>query len=390
MENLGIAKKVDAAIAGAGYAALAVSGADHVQYLSGAPLPFLFTRRDRPAWVVWPAQGGPILVCPAEWAGSAAQLSRIADVRPYAASGNDRAAAWGLVAALLAEMAPEGSRIGLDMQRLPAGALPFLKQRLAGRKLEGCDGVLWDLRMVKTPAEVELLEDVAARADHGILAAVHHVSTTSNRTEKFFAEDIHVHALERQVDFTGYYGMSLAASGEHAAKFWPLAPKFGLGWERTPKPKEWVRMELRAMRAGYWSDAGRMLVMGQPSDEQWAAYRGLVSLREAALRVLRPGRRCSEVYRAIVDEARALDLRLMHELDLGHGVGVTPFEAPYLTGSDETELKPGMVLALNPVVCAIDGTLLRSTDTVVIRAEGAEVVGWFKDWREPYITAYTF
>jgi hypothetical protein len=49
-----------------------------------------------------------------------------------------------------------------------------------------------------------------------------------------------------------------------------------------------------------------------------------------------------------------------------------------------------MVIVLNPVVEAPGGELLMGKDTVFITEEGAEVVGWFKDWREPFICNYTY
>ena len=169
-----------------------------------------------------------------------------------------------------------------------------------------CDDWLNELRMTKTLHEVKLLEDAAYRTDHGILGAVHHVSVKGARNnEKFLAEGIRVHCLERGLDVVGHHAISQVASGENSKKFWPLAPKFGLGWDKILVQGELVRMEMRASLDGYWSDAARMLTMGEPTPEQREAYERLVTLRKAAVRYLKPGTRCSEVFRAVKEEAES-------------------------------------------------------------------------------------
>jgi hypothetical protein len=44
-----------------------------------------------------------------------------------------------------------------------------------------------------------------------------------------------------------------------------------------------------------------------------------------------------------------------------------------------------MVLVLEPVVRGPEAALLGAKDTVVVTETGCRLVGWWKDWREPYI-----
>ena len=237
---------------------------------------------------------------------------------------------------------------------------------------------------------MELLAEAASRADHGLLGAIHHLSVRNTQSEKRLAEEIRVHCLERLLDVVGHHAVSLIASGEHAQKFWPLAPKFGMGWDKMPQKGELVRLEMRASLDGYWCDAARMLTMGEPSPAQRQAYEALVSLRETAVQHLRPGVKCSTVFAAVKQKAERQGIELISNLGVGHGVGVTTHEWPYLSESDDTELRVGMVLVLDPIIYGPNREIMRSKDTVLITETGCEVVGWYKDWREPYITAYTF
>ena len=57
---------------------------------------------------------------------------------------------------------------------------------------------------------------------------------------------------------------------------------------------------------------------------------------------------------------------------------------------DHREIKEGMVLVFDPVVYGPSREIMRSKDTVVISKEGSEIVGWYKDWREPYIALSSY
>lgn len=59
-------------------------------------------------------------------------------------------------------------------------------------------------------------------------------------------------------------------------------------------------------------------------------------------------------------------------------------EPPFLAPGDIRTVEESMVFVLDPVVKA-NGKLYRSRDTVVVTANGPQIVNWYKDWREPYI-----
>lgn len=57
---------------------------------------------------------------------------------------------------------------------------------------------------------------------------------------------------------------------------------------------------------------------------------------------------------------------------------------------DATVLKEGMVLVLNPHVQGPGGTILYSRDTVLLDFNGCKILGWYKDWREPYVASDSY
>jgi Xaa-Pro aminopeptidase len=151
-----------------------------------------------------------------------------------------------------------------------------------------------------------------------------------------------------------------------------------------------VRVEMQASLDGYWSDAARMLIMGDPSPDQAQAYENLVALREVAMRNIMPGVACNQVFQAVRMHAEERRVNLIADLGVGHGVGVTPREPPYLIDGDDTALAPGMVLVIDPIIYGPQREIMRSKDTVLVTQDGCKIIGWYKDWREPHIgsTAY--
>jgi Xaa-Pro dipeptidase len=283
----------------------------------------------------------------------------------------------------------KGGRAGIDLLRIPSATLEALKAMTPNWEWASCDGLVRELRAVKTREELELLEDIAYRVDHGIFGTQHHVLITSIRSEMSLGEEIRIHCLERGLDVVGGHSVSQPASGPNATKFWPLAPNYGIGHDKKLQPDEYVRMEARYSLDGYWGTGSRLMTQGYPTVEQREAYNSLVSLRQTALAAIKPGAKCSDVYNAIKAKAKEIGANLVEGLALGHGIGVADREAPFISAKDDKIICEGMVLVIRPVIEGPKDELLWSSDTVIVEASGPRVVGWYKDWREPYVANYT-
>jgi Xaa-Pro aminopeptidase len=391
MTDLGIAQELHSALKDSEYDGLLVVGADNVQYLGGVPLPFQYYRFDQWVMVFWPQNSEPVCICPVELESTVRHLGRIDRIHTYCPTGADPRAAVAAVTRLARDSVETGATIGVDTRRIACDFYEALQQALPEMMFSACDGWLGDLRMVKTASERELLEDVAYATDHGINGSLHHVIVAYPRTQMTEAEEIRVHCLERRLVETGYHSVAQVAAGADAQKLWPLCSLHGFnyGYSSTARREagQMVRVAMRATRDGYWSDASRIVVMGEPSVQQRETYENLVTLRNALLNHIKSGVKCSDVFRSVKGVAEKKGIELISELGFGHGIGVTTHEAPYLTEDDDTELESGMVLVLDPVIYGSDRELVRSKDTVVVTDSGCQIVGWWKDWREPYIPA---
>lgn len=387
MANLGVLPQIRIALATAPFDILVIFGADNVQYLTGVPLPFLYTHLNWRVAVVLSKDGNSGIICPFELEASMDGSEELDVIQAYDSGEGEE----GIVRSLqkiLATSSTQGSRVAVDAARVPQSLWLRLGQEMGRFGWTSGDEWFARVRMVKTEPEVQLLEDIAYRTDHAILGASHHIMINLGHTEKFVSEDVRVHALERFLDASGYNAISNVASGTHSHKFWPLAPRFGLGQTKILQEGEFVRIELQATLHGYWSSAARMISMGELTAYQKQSYGDLLTLRDSALSLLKPGTPCNQIWQRIVDVAADARLDLVQELRLGHGVGVTAHEPPYVSPYDETELRPNMIVVLDPILRGPKGELVRSKDTILVTENGHRTLGWYKDWREPYIAPY--
>ena len=58
----------------------------------------------------------------------------------------------------------------------------------------------------------------------------------------------------------------------------------------------------------------------------------------------------------------------------GHAIGLRNHEAPFLDVGDETVVEPGMVFTIEPGVYVAGLGGFRHSDTVVVRADGIEIL----------------
>ncbi len=376
--------KICAGVKSSNFDVVLVTGADNFAYMAGAAIPFLTLYPDSPVAVLWPRRGDPTIITPEEWEETVVALSSVKKAKIYSGGVDAFVEAVGGLLKTKKE-----ARIGIDLLRVPEATLELLKKRLPGATWVSCDGLIRELRAVKTDEELELLADVSYKVDHGIFGTQHHVLITSIRSEMSLSEEIRVHCLERGLDVIGAHSVSQGVSGPNTAKFWPRAPYYGMGYEKKLEPGEYVRMEALYSIDGYWGVGSRLMTQGYPTKEQREAYSHLVALREAALTCMKPGAKCSEVYDAMIAAAKDRGVKVVEKLALGHGIGVADIEAPYISAKDDTVICAGMVFVVRPVIEGPEGELLWSSDTIFIEEDGPLIVGWYKDWRAPYIANYT-
>jgi methionyl aminopeptidase len=149
----------------------------------------------------------------------------------------------------------------------------------------------------------------------------------------------------------------------------------GVPGSRVLERGDVVKLDVTTEKDGYMADAARTVIVGPGSDEAQRLRRCARRAFERALTVARAGRRVSEIGRVIEHEVRGHGFAVVRGLD-GHGIGRTIHEPPTVPNSynpRQTDvLTEGLVITIEPIICAGSGRAVESGDGWTIRtADGS-------------------
>lgn len=375
--------KIKAIIAENKLDALVLGGLHNIQYATGVRIEAAYAQTDLAMFAAFIVGKEPVTFVPKCWHGVAKQECTFENIVAYRP---DKRPIDAAIEALL-DWLPANGRIGIDDDMISAANNLKLAQAFAEREITkvSCGDHLANARAIKTAEEVELLKNIAFKTDHVINGHFHHLSADRRRTASVISESVRVHASERDIEIAGYNACGRAVIGQSMSNFWAYAPKYGFAEADMTQENDPMVIDLLTSDQGYWSNSTRIAISNdQMSAEQEKIYGELVRLRKLLVAGLRVGRTCSEVYHEVVQASQNEGLALVPNLCLGFCVGVSPMEGPFIAPGDDTIIDSSMIFVLDQVV-EHDSLFYRSKDTVVMRGDGAEIVNWYKDWREPYL-----
>lgn len=148
----------------------------------------------------------------------------------------------------------------------------------------------------------------------------------------------------------------------------------------APSPKkiesgEMITMDFGAVYQGYHSDITRTIVVGQPTPKQQEIYDVVLAAQLTGIQAVKAGLLGSEVdarARQVIEKAGYGEF-FGH--GLGHSLGLMIHEEPRLSPSNtDTRLRENMVVTVEPGIYLPGWGGVRIEDTVVVSAEGCEVL----------------
>ena len=339
-------------VALAGLDALLVTPGPDLRYLTG----YHAIALERLTCLVVPAQGDPSVVVP--------RLERPAALASPIGSMGLALHAWDETDdpyALVGSLVTGASAVGLDDHMWAAKVLA-LRAAMPGVEQRPASPVLRELRMRKSPAEVDALRAAGAAIDqvHAQVPGWLKAGRTEAEVGRDIADAI-VAAGHATVDFV------IVAAGPNGA-----SPHHELS-DRVVQAGDPVVVDIGGtMPSGYCSDATRTYAVAEPDADFLAMYEVLVAAQDAACRWARPGVSCASVDAAARDVIEAAGYGHLFVHRTGHGIGLETHEHPYIVTGNDLLLEPGMAFSVEPGLYAPGRHGARIEDIVVCTDDAAE------------------
>lgn len=259
--------------------------------------------------------------------------------------------------------------VGLEYAFLPQPRMGMLTHPHGKPKdveAKDCTPILSELRLVKSPEEIECIRDSVRVAEVGLRAAVGAVKPGVTESQVAAAAE---YAM-RQEGATDFY-RSYVASGPRTS----IA--HGIPTLRMLQPGDLVMIDLHPVVGGYSADVGRTVCVGKPSDEQQSAHDLYVTGLDAAIAKASADVGIMEIQEAMHGVYRAAG---QGDHIFGppiHGLGIEFEEAPLPPGhaffhgeKAPAPLAAGVVIAIGNCGLYLGPWGVRVEDTVVVDKEG--------------------
>ena len=269
----------------------------------------------------------------------------------------------------------EFDHVNLDYRRLLEEALPAVEFVDCGQPS------MW-MRTIKSEEEIKLIKEGARTCDIGgwacvdaIAAGVPEHEVAIATTDAMVREIASNHPYVEPMDTWTWFQSGINTDGAHN----PVT-------NRRIESGDILSLNAFPMIFGYYTALERTLFCDHASDVHLDLWQKNVAVHEKGLKLIRPGARCCDIAAELNEMYRGWDLLKYRSFGYGHSFGVLCHyygrEAGVELREDvETELRPGMVVSMEPMIMLPEGEPgaggYREHDILVVTEKGAENITGF-------------
>ena len=254
--------------------------------------------------------------------------------------------------------------LGCEEDALTVGAAQKLAEDLGDVRIDPQAALVESLRLIKDRGEIDAIREagvIARRALDVIRAA-----WTPEATEQEIARELEYQARRfggKSLSFPAIVAAGPRAALPHAT---PTGARVG--------DEAFTLIDWGVYAPLYASDLTRMVVTAPPTKKFAKVYNTVLKDQVAAIEAIRPGVTCGSVdavARKLITKA-GYGKQFGH--GLGHGLGLDVHEGPTLGRNQDTELRPGMVVTVEPGIYLPGWGGVRIEDDVLVTKAGYELL----------------
>lgn len=339
-----------------GLDALIAMSPECVTYSIGCAIPSNFLIRRRHAISITPLDGAQTLIVADMEEGHARAFSSVEDIKVYREFSLDPI---DLLVSVLKDKGLDRGQIGIELQYIPALDFDKLRKKLPSVRFIGSDDLLEEAFTVKSDRHIQLLREVAEAAEKAILEGFETIEP--GMTENDLAR-IMITKFYRE----GGDGIRILVIGSGERSSYPNVGPSG----RVIQKGDLIRVDFLGVKEYFMSDVCRTAIVGKPSIDQEATWGKLTTTKDKVLETVKPGVKASEVYDAYLKIWSEFGFKPVRFI--GHGLGLSAHERPFLGDIEEMGLQEGMILCVEPLLLipGIEGYHVE--DEILVTKDGYE------------------
>jgi len=221
-------------------------------------------------------------------------------------------------------------------------------------KFKNGKSILEDMRIIKTKDEIEKMKEAGRKTDEVMEEAINFIEP--GMTEGQIVD--RVKCLFEEKDM--FCEFAIVACGPNTA-----LPHYS-GTESVVKKKDVVLLDIGGKYKGLTSDMTRTVFVGGASEEEVEVYNIVLEANKKGISMSNRGTVAKEVDNAARKVIEEKGYGEYNPTRLGHGIGYSVHEAPYITGYNNLLLDNGMAFSIEPGIYMKGKFGVRIEDIVII------------------------
>ena len=342
-----------------------------IAYLAGF-WGYLSVEFGRPTFLLLRPDDPPVVVTPLMESEMVGAMTWVEDIETWEDAGANR---WEQVLARLIGSNP--GRLGVERGVLPALVRNWFDDQLPGTRLHDVSALLGEMRMIKSPEEIEVMKQAGEIA--GAMMAAAEGALAEGAAEYEAALAVIDAGTRKAADFLTAKGWEAFIS--------PMIHNLQIMQSGRDTSMVHRRASVKALEAGdpvyfcfcnmaqfkqYKLGFDRMFFIREVSDEAAAVQQAAIDAQQAAIAAMRPGVSAESVAEVANEVYRSRGYQTGYRT--GRSIGMAYLESPELKTGDKTVLQPGMTFAVDGGI-SVDGRLGgRIGDSIAVTETGTEYI----------------
>ena len=266
----------------------------------------------------------------------------------------------------LDEYAPKSGKIGVEAS-CPRAVLEALKGACPDAETADVTPAAVKSRMVKQPWEIDRMRKAAAVIDRCMETFVSTAAEAGKSEFDLWAEI--TKAMNRQAGANVHFSGELVTGPRTEFVCYPGGPK-----DRITQPGDPGLIDMSARIDGYWCDCGNVVSYGKENSTLRKYFEVVHNAYEYTKQALKPGARCSDVFRFA--ERAYLEKGLVCPHYIGHSIGSALNDMPKIVPCDDRPVEAGMCFSMEPGIYG-EGVGLRIEKMLHVTENGCEEFNHF-------------